>query len=205
MRKNSVELFVALILVLIFSTSSHQDTHSKHSKCGTWRWNIKTITDKAGPQLLSVHPIASSVDKLASEQPKHILNSFSQSDGYLSRQHDEEQVVEITALVSKVKYEDDHDLHFILNSLNSDQTMIGEIPDPECSTFDGFPQLRSHFTKTRSEGMGVWEHWKSVKRPVKVRITGVPFWDGAHPKRPKGASPYFREIHPILSIEILEK
>ena len=200
MMVRKVELLPVLILLMIAAPTFAQQSHNK---CGTWRWNIKTITDKTGPQLLSAHPLASSVDKLASEQPKHILSSSSQSDGRLARQQDEERVVEITALVTKVKYEDDNDLHFILKSLNSEQTMIGEIPDPDCKTFDGFPQLRSHFTKTRIDGMGVWDHWKSVKKPVKVRITGVPFWDGSHPKKPKGASPYFREIHPILSIEIL--
>jgi hypothetical protein len=173
-------------------------------KCGKWRWDVKTLTDQQGMGLLSKKPIRSSVDELVVTKPPKVLYEYNRSDGEEPRMSSENQVVEIFAYVTKVKHEsDDSDLHFILKSPDSENTMIGEIPDPACPTFDNFPLLRKHFTKTRQEGYNVWDKWKNTQRPVKVKITGVTFWDGIHPNNnPKGASQYCREIHPILSIEL---
>ena len=172
-------------------------------KCGKWRWDVKTITDKQGIALLTKSPVKSSISELVINMPPKLLYSSNHSHGNEPRLPSENQVVEIIAYVTKVKHEsDDSDLHFILKSPDSENTMIGEIPDPACSTFDKFPVLRKHFTKTREDGATVWDQWKSSKRPVKVKITGVPFWDGVHSKKTKGASSFCREIHPILSIEI---
>ena len=159
-------------------------------KCGKWRWDVKTITDHAGLALLDRKPVRSSVDELVVQKPPKVLYSSDQSDGRETRMASENEVVEIIAWVTKVKHEsDDSDLHFILPSQGSGNTMIGEIPDPDCTTFDAFPALRNHFIKTRQDGFKVWDFWRNAKRPVKVRITGVPFWDGIHPgSKPKGSS-----------------
>jgi hypothetical protein len=75
--------------------------------------------------------------------------------------------------------------------------------DPTCPDYDNNPFLRAHFTKTRADGMKVKDKWKETnKNPVKVKITGVPFWDGVHTGNVTGASQSFREIHPIIKIEI---
>jgi len=186
-------------LVLSFILCSQQ----LPPRCGKWRWDVKTLTDKQGIGLLSKTPIKSSIDELVVLKPPKILYSANQSDGREPRMSSETQVVEIIAYVTKVKHEsDDSDLHLILRSPNSENTMVGEIPDPACSTFDRFPVLRNHFTKTRQDGYKVWDFWKNAKRPIKVKITGVTFWDGIHSQnKPKGESQYSREIHPILSIE----
>ena len=188
-----------VFLVLSFNFCSLQ----LPPKCGKWRWDVKTLTDQQGNGLLSKIPVKSSIDELVVPKPTKVLYSNNHSNGQEPRMTTENQVVEIIAYVTKVKHEDDSDLHFILKSPYSENTMIGEIPDPACSTFDGFPLLRKYFTKARQDGAMVWEKWKNSKRPVKVRITGVPFWDGVHSKsNPKGSSKYCREIHPILSIEL---
>jgi len=191
-------LTIFLVFGLIFSSQQLPP------RCGKWRWDVKTLTDKQGIGLLSKTPIKSSIDELVVPKPPKILYSASQSDGREPRMSSETQVVEIIVYVTKVKREsDDSDLHLILKSPNSENTMVGEIPDPECTCFNRFPSLRDHFAKTRKAGYKIWDYWKSAKRPIKVRIIGVTFWDGIHPqKKPKGASQYCREIHPILSIEI---
>jgi len=191
-------LIVFLVLGFIFC-SQHLPP-----KCGKWRWDVKTITDQQGIGLLSKTPTKSSIDELVVIRPPKMLYSDNQSDGREPRMSSETQVVEIIAYVTKVKREsDDNDLHLILKSPNSENTMVGEIPDPACSTFDRFPVLRNHFTKTRLDGYKVWDYWKNAKRPIKVKVTGVLFWDAIHSQnKPKGASQYCREIHPILSIEI---
>ena len=200
MQTQSKHWYFILLLILGFILCSQQ----LPPKCGKWRWDIKTITDPQGVGLLTKKPIKSSIDELVVIRPPKMLYSDNQSDGKEPRMASEDQVVEIIAFVTKVKREsDDSDLHLILKSPNSENTIIGEIPDPECACFDRFPSLRNHFTKTRQDGFKVWDYWKNAKRPIKVKITGVPFWDGIHPQnKPKGASQYCREIHPILSIEI---
>jgi hypothetical protein len=197
--KLTLTIFLPVFLVselLVFSQHMHDP-----NKCGTWRWDIKTLTDKEGPALLTRKPIQTSFNQLVMEKPPKVLYDNNRSDGLLPRYPTEDLVVEIDAYVVKMKYEqDDHDLHLILRSVSSGETMVGEIPDPGCPTFNTFPELRNWFRKTREEGYKIWEELKKTHIPVKVRIIGVPFWDGTHSQRPSGASEYYREIHPVLRI-----
>ena len=190
--------FFALFIILNFIGF----TQTTPTICGTWRWDVKTLTDKGGTDLLSKTPIQTTINKLVIVKPPKVLKESSQSDGKMPRYTREKQVVEITAYVTEIKKEDDNDLHLVLKSLTSDKTMVGEIPDPNCPDFDRFLSLREYFKQTRDSGMKVWDSLKQKKSPIKVKITGVPFWDGVHANAPTGASLYFREIHPILKIEI---
>ena len=194
-------LRVTLFLPLIFSCLAVFAQQSQDS-CGTWRWKVKTLTDQDGSALLTLKPIHTTIDQLIIVKPPKVLRAISHSDGQLPRYPREKQVVEILAYVTEVKNEDDHDLHFVLKSLTTDSTMVGEIPSPDCPDYNAFPALRAFFQATRADGMKVWDALKKTEKPVKVKITGVPFWDGAHSSRPTGASQYFREIHPILTIGI---
>ena len=192
-----------IIFLAICQVALTQD-HSK--KCGTWRWDVKTLTDKGGAALLSKQPVSSTIEKLVADKPPKVLQESSPADGKTPRYPNENQVVEITAYVTDVKFEqDDHDLHFVLKSPATDSTMVGEIPDPTCPGYTGFAAVKQHFDKTRQAGELVWHTLKDSNHNVKVKITGVPFWDGVHPKRPTGASRNFREIHPILSIEMVKE
>ena len=189
-------LVLFLVISFIVSAQKHHPT-----KCGKWRWDVKTLTDQDGAALLSKTSMLSSIDSLVKEKPPKVLNSTSHSDGKKPRYSNENQVVEISAIVTIVKIEtEDSDLHFVLKSPDSKNTMIGEIPDPTCPTFDKFPSLRDHYTKTRQDGNTIWEKLKKTHKPVKVKITGVPFWDGAQKNKPVGSSKYYRDIHPILTI-----
>jgi hypothetical protein len=192
----------AFFLVLLFTTVlvfAQQPTE----KCGTWRWQVKTLTDEGGIDLLTKTPIRATIDQLVSVQPTKTLEAGSKKDGNIPRYPREKQVVVVKAFVTEMKDEDDRDMHFVLKSIYSDSTMVGEIPDPGCPDFDNFPQLNELFQKTRDNGVKVKEILKKTKKPVKVRITGIPFWDGVHSKTPVGASKYCREIHPIIKIEII--
>lgn len=185
---------------IIFNFIGFSQTNT--NSCGTWRWDVKTLTDKGGIDLLSKTPIHTTIDQLIPVLPPKVLHASSPMDGKLPRYAREKQVVEIIAFVTEIKTEDDHDLHFVLKSITSNNTMVGEIPDPACPDFDNNSVLKELFQKTREAGTKVKESLKQTNKPVKVKITGIPFWDGAHSTRPTGASKYFREIHPILSIEI---
>jgi hypothetical protein len=186
-------LIVILALSFIFCSSQQPP------KCGKWRWDVKTLTDKDGSALLLTEPVPSAIDQLVMEPSPKILHHNSHADSKLPRFPSENQVVEIVAFVIKAKYEeDDKDLHLVLKSPDSEKTMIGEIPDPNCPDFDEFPTLRELFKKTRKSGNKILDKLNVHAKPVKVKITGVPFWDSEHKNRSKG--PGTREIHPILSI-----
>ena len=199
--KTQVKLsFLVLLLVSGFIVSAQQHP----SKCGKWRWDVKTLTDQDGTGLLTQTPTQSTIDELVVVIPPKILHADNQSDGKVPRFSTENKVVEIIAFVTEVKHEsDDSDLQIILKSSNSAITMIGEIPDPTCPAFDKFPQLRDQFTKAKLDGKAIWNTLKKTHKPVKVKITGVPFWDGIRDTNPTGVSQYCREIHPILKIEAL--
>jgi hypothetical protein len=194
--KLSILILLMVSLSFIVFAQQHHPT-----KCGTWRWDVKTLTDQDGAALLSHPATPSSINELVKEKPPKTLHASKPSDGTKPRYSSESQVVEIIAMVTAVKTEaDDSDMHFVLKSTDSDKTMVGEIPDPNCPNFEKFPQLKDFFTKTRADGKAIWDKLKKTHKPVKVRITGVPFWDGVHSKPPIGSSKYCREIHPILTI-----
>ena len=195
----TLEKFGILILFMVSGIMIYAQKDS--TKCGIWRWDVKTLTDQDGADLLSKTPTPSSIGELVKEKPPKVLFATEQTDGKISRYPSENQVVEIIAYVTEVMDEIDNSaIHFVLKSPNSGKTMVGEIPDPACPKFDKFPQLKDHFTKTRQDGNTIWNMLNKTKKPVKVKITGVPFWDGILPQRLAGASKYFREIHPILTI-----
>jgi hypothetical protein len=172
------------ILILILVSGFNFCSLQSRLKCGKWRWDVKTLTDKDGSSLLHQEPVPSSIEQLVKEPSPKVLHHNSHSDSELPRYPSEHQVVEIIAYVEKVKYEqDDHDLHLVLRSTASENSMVGEIPEPNCPTFDEFSTLREMFKKTRKSDNKIWDKLKENKQPVKVKLTGVPFWDCEHTNR----------------------
>jgi hypothetical protein len=199
--KNKLRLsFLVLFLVSVsFVVAQKQPV-----KCGHWRTDVKTLTDANGTPLLAQTPTVATLDELSTVIPPKILHAGIAADGKVERFPTESKVIVMTVIITSIKMNnDDGDLHFIMKSADSDKTMIGEIPNPACNVFEKFPELRQQFTSSRLEGKVVWDLLKKSKKPVKVKVTGVPFWDGYEENRPKGVSEYFREIHPILKIEVL--
>lgn len=191
---------MALILVsgIVASAQKHP------SKCGNWRWDVKTLTDPDGLGLLTKVPTVSTIDELVAVIPPKILHAGNKTDGVVPRFTNEKMVVEIIAFVTVVKRAtDDSDLHFILKPETSYLTIVGEIPDPNCATFDKYPQIKGQFTTATQDGKAIWNVLKQTKKPVKVKVAGISFWDGIYDTRPKGVSQYSREIHPIIKIEKL--
>ena len=64
--------FLIVFLVLGFILCSQQ----LPPRCGKWRWDVKTITDKDGAALLSRPPTQSSIDVLVGEKPSKVLYSL---------------------------------------------------------------------------------------------------------------------------------
>jgi len=120
MKTGSRTAILMLFLVSVFMFCSLQVP----VKCGKWRWDVKTLTDKAGSSLLLKEPVPSSIDQPVREPSPKVLHHDSHSDSRLPRFPNENQVVEIVACGIKVKYEeDDHDLHLVLKSPSSENSM----------------------------------------------------------------------------------
>jgi hypothetical protein len=200
--KNKILKSVCLFIMFVLAISSlfAQDTECH----GLFRWEVKTLTDPGGSELLKTGLTGSTVSQLLAVQPPKHFFIFSAKDAALPRYESEKQVVRIRAFVVSVKTERDRDLHIILKSPDSDETMIGEIPDPDCAIFDSLPELKMQYKAARVQLKLVREQLEAIRQPVLVEITGVPFWDARHWWL-RGCAKNGREIHPVLSVKILHQ
>jgi len=141
-------------------------------------------------------------DRVLSEQPPKVLKASDMEDGKLPRYPSENGVVQFTAYVTSATISsDDHDYRLVLKSPESESVMLGESPDPSCPTFNAFPQLRTTFIQAGKDISNIMELLKSNNKPVKVSVTGVPFWDAPDPQ--KGGNPGGLEIHPLLKVSVI--
>jgi hypothetical protein len=198
-RVNLLVYFMSIVLTL---TSCGQE--AKKECKGRFRWDVKTMTDSKGIKLFSEVPFDSTISQLILVRPPAKMFILSKKDGRLPRFKSEEYLVKIVALVTKMDIRKDQDYHIVLKSPDSKASLIGEIPDPDCSYIAGFPVHCEKFRLARSQGDVIYKILKETKKPVLVEVIGVPFWDAPH-FWIKGSSRTGREIHPILEIRVLEK
>jgi hypothetical protein len=171
---------------------------------GIFRWEVKTLTDPGGVELLSAKPSESMVSQLVSVHPPKHFFVLSKNDDRLPRYPEEKQVVKVVGFIVKVKTEHDMDQHIVIKSPDADVTMIGEIPDPGCRIFDSLPALRKAYSEARHQLKQVTDKMEATDMPVLVEITGVPFWDARHWWL-RGCAHNGSEIHPVLSVKILSR
>ena len=196
-------LILGFSLTFLFATTGC--AQGKDKECnGFFRWDVKTLTDSNGMDLLPKPPTDSTISQLVSVQPPVRMSVLSKKDRRLPRFDSEKHLVRVIAIIEEINIQADEDYHVVLRSPYSKTSMIGEIPDPGCAYFSAFPILKDKFTTVRKQGDSVWQQLKKTKTPVLVEITGVPFWDAPHFWL-KGSSKTGREIHPILNIRILGK
>ena len=195
--------------------SSGNKFNPSADNCGTWRWDVKTLTDRDAATLDTTNVVSTTVEEQRALTPPKNLTNF---DGALPRTQSEKQLYKITGKLMRYKIErdpqensGDFDYHIVIAGRNgkSDE-MVVEIPDPqECaavrqSQFKGdFADARNAFNAIlRTHGypppeQGVPQYTKP-NNPVTLTITGFGFWD--MPEHAAGAAPNGREIHPVLKI-----
>lgn len=175
-----------LILIPLVATSQH---------CGTWRWAVKTLTDQEGIQILSKQAVITSISDLASERAPQRLSTGRNFDG---RINGEGNKILVDALIIKCKKEPDKDYHLVLQDPSTNETIVSEIPSPNCDNLAAFPQLKERYGKLRAwidSKINVTATMSDVDPPIAVKVEGVAFWDAPHGAT--GASDEGREIHPI--------
>jgi len=165
---------------------------SANAQCGgVERWAVKTLTD--GARLDTVVRASSIADESALDRPEDAWL-------HLTRQENESYELTITGKLIKAGTEPDKDYHLVLSSAG--QTIICEIPDPDCPDVDQTPNAvlwRAARAKV-DELVGRHVHGaiKDVANPPTVTLTGFGFWD--RPDHGTGHSVNGREIHPVMSV-----
>jgi hypothetical protein len=76
--------------------------------------------------------------------------------------------------------------------------MVAVLPNPDCPALDKFPAVRAQFRQTWKELTLIMKKLSQESNPVKVKITGVRFWNAHGGER--GSSVYGIELHPVLSV-----
>ena len=187
---------------LLSVVAIHSFAQQKSLQCGQWRWDVKTLTDKDGAALLKAQPKAMEFDRILFSMPPRTLDKKSATDKVQPRFPSEKEVLEFTAYITTINItEDDHDFRIVLKSPGSDNTMLGELPNPDCATFSRFPEQRANFKQTWEQLSAIMTRISGDSKPVKVKITGVRFWDA--PTGERGANISGLEIHPVLSVIVI--
>jgi hypothetical protein len=190
-------LFITISLLLVAGTLGY--TQQKSLQCGQWRQDVKTLTDKGGASLLNANPVVTDFDHFLDAQAPRSLDLKSTTDKTQHRFPSEKEVVEIDAYITTITFtEDEHNFRMVLRSQGSEHTMFAELPNPDCQLLDRFPAQRAQFSQTWKELSGIMDRISKDSKPVKVKITGVRFWDA--PGIERGESASGAEICPILKV-----
>lgn len=182
-----MRVIISLIFLCLNLISSAQ--------CGKERWDVKTLSDKDTLRIDFSHVIKTTVSSQAN-LPKPVKIPVN-----MPRQASECSVFSIDCYITEYKKEKDKDIHIVLRDLKTSSTMVAEIPSPLCpevqktSRYRKFEQLYDWFTINIGKPTS---KFKTLPQPLKVRITGIGFYDFIHGQR--GMATNGREIHPVLSI-----
>lgn len=164
---------------------------------GSYRWDNKIMIDAAGLKLFPKRSKPSTIHTIVN-YARPPIEELRTNRGTI-----EQKKVTVTAwLVGLGKEDNDNDYHLILTSLNEEDSVIAEIPDPDCPKLEHFPGLKNKFTIAREfiqenvdASPGAVDY---LPERIKVKVTGMLFFDRmAHGK---GHAKNGVEIHPILKI-----
>jgi hypothetical protein len=168
--------------------------------CGTERWHVKTLSDTAASQVV-LDPQSSSVSQLVAIGPPTAVDDDTRADA-------ETKAVKVDAELVGYKQElssgkGDHDYHIVIRDPRSKETMIIEIPDPQCDGVcnsvarDKIQQARDAFSKTFATHLP-GPTFVAFQKPIRVTVVGVPLFDFHHGQT--GVAKNCLEIHPVLDI-----
>jgi len=165
--------------------------------CGEERWAVKTLTDNDAAKV-NFSPIVKTVGDLVAVKAPNGNSETSRLNAT------KETTFQVRARLVGYKLETDRDFHIVIADLeNPSQTMVVEIPDPDCGGACASPKL-SDIKKARQDFAAQFPNappdpeFKVVQGNVVVEVTGVGFFDFAHGQT--GLAQNCIELHPVLAI-----
>jgi len=162
------------------------------AKCGKEWWTIKTGTDSDANNV-NMSPETTTISALIHLPKPSSLPKTSRI------KPTELQTFTIEATLVGYKKEGDEDYHLVIED-KAGNTMIVEIPDPECVA-DGKGPFYTGIKKARAQFEAVFHAQGSLKKTnTVVTVTGVAFFDKLHGQT--GVAPNGIELHPVLDIDI---
>lgn len=183
------KIFLSSFLLIFFI--SYLSTHAQN--CGIERWKIKTLSD-ADTSFIDFTNIK--------KNTVHEQVSLTRSVGKLNtRRPSEEEVYLIECFVIGFVKEKDHDIHIEVKDVNTAETMVIELVNPDCldaKNTSRYQQLKEVYEAFINKMGRPPSTFKYLTNPVLITITGVGFWDFLHGQ--KGMARNGREIHPVLSL-----
>ncbi len=167
-------------------TCPAQGTFTKNGgACGTERWDTKTGTD----------PYTASVSLAPKSTTIATLVALTAAGGGAQRESPTEttlwELKDIT--LAMIKLETDSDYHMVLS--DGADTMIGEIPYPDCASKSTWACFIS---RARSEVDAKLTVGSPQYPALTVTVRGVGFFDFQHGQT--GVAPNAIELHPVLQI-----
>jgi hypothetical protein len=194
-------LAAAIVLAPVYAHSVPSKLNPL-SHCGTERWHIKTLDD-ADASKIKATPKMATLDQLRALAVPAGYDKNNDSSRYVPV---EETEYTIQAVLAGFKEEADRDLHVVLaDPSNKAHTMIGEVPDPQCSTVAAsghaaqISKVRTSFLKCF--GPAPVGKLKTFSGAMLVQLTGVGFFDVLHGQT--GVGPNGIELHPIVKIKTI--
>jgi len=202
-RNLAVKAFMGLATAAALAAplTTPTTTRSVGKKPGVWRWNVKTMADPAAKQINLSSPEALTVKTATEFSPPddRLLTKTPRGVG-----PEEMQAYTIEGYIIKYKGEPDGDYHVLISDDAKDvEHVLGvEIVRPDYapnspfkSTFAAVRQaFESIVVKAPSKGGS----YRTLVTPMKVKMTGVGFWDETHGQH--GLHSGF-ELHPITKLE----
>ena len=196
--KKLVLIRVGILIALFFSIYSanaqtednSEEEEQSGSPCGgTERWAEKVLTD-ALATTVNYTPTSSTVVNLV-----NLTTPFPNPN--MNRQAGLEDITyQINCHITIKKSETDDDYHLVLS--DGTHTLIGEIPNPVCSTAVTSPHHAQYLAARNFIDANIATGNVYNVNIGMVTVTGVAFVDPPHGQT--GAAPNNLELHPILDI-----
>ena len=190
MFKNK-QLILAFIFIFMFCSFYI----AAGQNCGVERWTVKTLSDNDTLDIDFSKTYKSTV---------HEQVLMSAPSKKRERLESEKIVYSIKCFIIGYKRENnDKDIHIIIEDINTDETMVIEIPSYECfdiqrtSRYNLFKNLHNWFFENIGHPTSKFVY---LKKHIAVTITGVGYFDFVHGQ--KGMAQNGREIHPVLSMKL---
>ena len=159
-------------------------------------WEVKTLEDGFIPNVI---PVATTVQEQVSlSSPPSVRQRW-------ERLASDRTLYVLDARLVMAMEDLDRDYKLTIEDLHTGADMYAEIPDP--AVF-GPMRYRPEFESARRiidslAGRPPGYSGIQFRPPVRVRITGMGFFDQEHYVPSDGTAPNNREIHPVLTIKLL--